>query len=119
MLIPPALPTRRTRRVSAGESAGVSVARSSCAGSSGVDAHRAHDGVSERSGRCTVEVDVDPDAGGDSVGTAAGLEVALAECAAELFALLAGEAELGGAGGAEASVGVWRGRRRLASGRRA
>jgi hypothetical protein len=51
-----------------------------------------------------VEVDVDPDAGCDAVGAVAGLEVALLERGSELVALLAAEAELGGARGAKVTV---------------
>ena len=51
----------------------------------------AHDGVPERSGLSPVEVDVDPDAGGDTVGAAAGLDVALSERGSQLVALQAAQ----------------------------
>lgn len=61
----------------------------------------AHDDIPEGGGLSTVEVDVDPDASRD----AAGVEVALVQGGSELVALLAGEAEFGGAGGAKVAVG--------------
>jgi hypothetical protein len=40
----------------------------------------------ERSRLCTVEVNVDPDSGGDAVGAAAGLDVSLLQCGSESLA---------------------------------
>ena len=52
-----------------------------------------------------MEVDVNPNASGDALGAAARLNVAAWERASELVALLAGEAELGRADGAQIAVG--------------
>src|SRR4051794_27762350 len=67
-----------------------------------VDVYGTHHSVSERTGLRAVEVDIDPDPRADPVSAAAGVNVALVERGSELVALLAGQAQLGGAGGTQA-----------------